>query len=167
MENYKKKFTKIYDQHIDKIYRFIFLKVGSAETAEDLTAQVFTRGWKKFKSGEKIKNESAYLFQIARTQLANFYRQEAKYKIVSVSAIDIEDSAHTPEEEQKVKGEIKEMQDLLGELKEQYQDILILRYIDDYSISDIALMLNKSEGAVRVMLHRALGDLRKKIKKEY
>ena len=61
---------------------------------------------------------------------------------------------------------LKDMEQYLGQLKEEYQDVLILRYIDGYSIGEIALMMGKKEGAVRVLLHRALQTLREKMARE-
>lgn len=163
--DYRKKFSKIYNKHIDKLYRFVFLKVSSVEIAEDVTAQVFTKGWRKFKSGAKIDNLSAYLFQIARAEIANHYRQSAKYKIISTEAVEVIEEGPTIEEEQQIKGQVENMEQYLGQLKEEYQDVLILRYIDGYSIEDIALMMDKKEGTVRVLMHRALQALREKMDK--
>ncbi len=163
MADNRKKFSKIYNKHIDKLYRFVFLKVSSTEIAEDVTAQVFTKGWRKFKSGAKIDNVSAYLFQIARAEIANHYRQSAKYKIISTAAVEVIEEGPTIEEEQQKKGQVEDMEQYLGQLKDEYQDVLILRYIDGYSIGEIALMMDKKEGTVRVLMHRALQALREKM----
>ncbi|PIU15604.1 RNA polymerase subunit sigma-70, partial [bacterium (Candidatus Gribaldobacteria) CG08_land_8_20_14_0_20_39_15] len=67
MANLRKKFSKIYDQYINKIYRFIFLKVNSQEIAQDLTSETFLRGWESFKEkNEEIENIQAFLYRIAR-----------------------------------------------------------------------------------------------------
>lgn len=163
MENIKKKFAKLYDKNITKIYRYIFLKTSTVETAEDLASQVFVKVWKKLQTGQKIDNEQAYLFQIAKTQIADYYRQKSKYQIISTEAVAVPSQDTGLEEGQQLKWEISQAQDLLGQLKEDYQDILILRYIDGYNTSEIALMLNKTEANTRVLLHRALKALREKI----
>ncbi len=88
-----KKFAKIYDKHIDKIYRFIFLKTGTKEVAEDITSQVFTKAWRKFKlQGRDIENMSAYIFQIARAEVANHYRDASKFQIISTEVVEIVDA---------------------------------------------------------------------------
>ncbi len=159
----KRKFTKIYDQYIDKMYRFVFLKVGSQEIAEDLTAQVFVKGWKKFKSGLDVDNPTAYLYQIARREVAGYYRKNKKWKIVSAESVQIIDPAVSPEEEQSNQADFRVVQASLGQLKESYQNVLVWRHIDQLSIKEIAKILDKKPGAVRVMLHRALQELRKKV----
>ena len=163
MPNYKRKFAKIYDKYIDKIYRFIFLKVSSQEIAEDLASEVFMKGWRKFKKGEEVKNPSAYLYQIARAEIANHYRGKSKFKIISAEAFPIADPSPTLEENFGFQSDVATVKNYLAKLSDDYQDVLIWRYIDGYSTGEIAGMLGKSKGAVRVMIHRALKELREKI----
>lgn len=163
MEQNRKKFTKLYDKNIKKIYRYIFLKTGAVETAEDLASQVFIKGWKKLQTGQKIGNMPAYLFQIARTEIADFYRKKSKYQIISTEAVAEPSELPNLEEEQQFKWEARQAKALLGQLKEDYQDVLILRYIDGYDVKKVALMLNKTEGNTRVLLHRALQSLKEKL----
>lgn len=160
MANYQHKFSKLYDKQVERIYRFIFLKVGSRETAEDLTAQVFTKGWERFRLGQKIKNPSAYLFQIARSKVADYYRSSSKYQFVSTEANFVVDPSPLPEQTEQKKSDIEELQKYLGELQNDYQDVLILRYINDCSYKEIARVMARTEGAARVLVHRALKELR-------
>jgi len=159
----EKQFEKIYDDYLDKIYRFVFLKVDSEEAAQDVTAQVFTKGWRKFKSGTHIQNVSAYLYQIARAEVANYYRGSRKYQIVSVESVQVVDTEQDIEQQQIKGSDIAEVKKLLGQLDEDSQNVLIWRYLDGYSNKEIAGMLGKSEGAVRVMIHRALAKLKEKV----
>lgn len=161
-----KKFAKIYDKHIDKIYRFIFFKTGSKELAEDLTSQVFTKGWKKFKlQGAEIKNMSAYLFQIARAEVANHYRESSKFQIVSAEALEIADEKEGLETSQDINLLGQGVQSGLKQLEEESQNILIWHYVEGLSFKEIGEFLNRPEGTVRVMAHRALKELREAIEK--
>lgn len=156
-----KKFAKIYDKHIDKIYRFVFLKTGSKELAEDLTSQVFTKGWKKFKlQGAEIKNMSAYLFQIARAEVANHYRETSKFQIVSAESVEIVDEREGLEASQDIQLIGQDIQKTLGQLEEESQNILIWHYVEGLSFKEIGEFLNRPEGTVRVMAHRALKELK-------
>ncbi len=156
-----KKFAKIYDKHIDKIYRFVFLKTGSKELAEDLTSQVFTKGWKKFKlQGAEIKNMSAYLFQIARAEVANHYRETSKFQIVSAESVEIVDEREGLEASQDIQLIGQDIQKALGQLEEESQNILIWHYVEGLSFKEIGEFLNRPEGTVRVMAHRALKELK-------
>ncbi len=156
-----KKFAKIYDKHIDKIYRFIFLKTGIKEIAEDITSQVFTKGWRKFKlQGTDIENMSAYLFQIARAEVANHYREANKFQIISAEAVEIVDQSLGIAADQALQSDRNIIMASLSGVSEDYQNMLILKYIDGYSNKEISAILGKSEGAVRVMTHRALEALK-------
>ena len=61
MSDLKKQFSKIYDEHIKKIYRFVYLKVSSEDIAQDIASETFLKAWDKFKAGEEIKNMQAFL----------------------------------------------------------------------------------------------------------
>ena len=156
----KKKFTKLYDKYVEKIYRFVFLKVSSQEEAQDLTSQVFTKGWKKFRKGEKIDNPPAYLYQIARAEIANHYREKAKFQVTNAVSDQIIDPNPGLEEKSKLDSDMAAVKNCLAKLSNDYQDVLVWRYLDGYSNKEIAEMSGKSEGTVRVMIHRALKALR-------
>lgn len=163
----KKKFEKIYDKYIDQIYRFIFLKVSSQEIAEDLTSEVFLKAFEIFKKGEKeIKNERAFLYQIARNLVIDFYRDRARFKIIPTSDCkEIMDENQNLEQKIFLDSEIEKIRETISSLKNEYQDVILLRYVDDLKIPEIAEILKKSEQNIRVLLHRALKSLREKIRK--
>lgn len=169
MGNPKKKFSKLYDKYVDKIYRFVFLKVESQEAAEDVTSQVFSKGWSRFKKtgrkAEAIENPSAYLFQIARAEIANHHRKRAKFQTIQATTEQIADPELNLEEKSKLDSDFAAVKNCLAKLSTDYQDVLIWRYIDGYSNKEIAEILGKSRGAVRVMIHRALKELRATINK--
>ncbi|MCD6528056.1 RNA polymerase sigma factor [bacterium] len=161
MSNLRKKFSKVYDQNIDKIYRFIYLKVNSQEMAEDLTSETFLRGWEAFKNQKEIKNPQAFLYQIARNLVIDFYRKKEQLKFVSLDNCKEMSDPHTDLEKKSiVLSDIEEVRTALIGLKEDYQNIIIWRYLNDLPISEISKIIDKPEGTVRVMLHRALKELR-------
>lgn len=161
MGNPKKVFSKIYDQYVDKIYRFIFLKVSSREIAEDLTSETFFRCWRVFRNPQDIENPSAFLYKIARNLVIDHYRQKDRKRTISTEDFSIADPRSNLEETAIQNSDFDIVRDALGDLKEDYQSVIIWRYLDDLSVPKIAEMLQKSEGATRVMLHRALRELKK------
>ena len=163
MINPRKIFSKIYNQYIDKIYRFIFLKVSSQEIAQDLTSETFLRGWESFKSGNKIENPQAFLYQIARNLVTDHYREKGKIRIVSADYVKITDPRTNLEEKAILNSDLDTVRLALTNLKEDYQNVIIWHYLDDFSISEVAKMLDKSEPAVRVQLHRALKALKNEL----
>lgn len=166
MGKIKKKFSKIYDKYVEKIYRFIFLKVDSQETAEDLTSQVFVKVWERLNNQnnqKEIGNLTAYLYQIARNEIADYHRQKAKFPIIPGEGFSLADSNPNLEQLHQLREELEILRTSLAQLKEDYQNVIIWRYLENYSIKEISQLLGKTEGGVRVMLHRALKDLRKKM----
>lgn len=164
MNNPKDLFSKIYDENVEKIYRFVFLKVSSQEVAEDLSSEVFLRGWQVFKENrEEIENPSAFLYQIARNLIVDHYREKAKTQTVSAELTPIIDQSQNVEEKALIGSDMDKVRVVLADLKDDYRELIVWHYIDDYSVPEIAKMVNKPEGTVRVRLHRALMSLKSRL----
>lgn len=164
MANLKQIFSGIYDQYIEKIYRFIFLKVSSQAIAEDLTSETFLKGWEAFQNQSenehKIENIQAFLYQIARNLVTDFYREKGKNQIVSAENMRIIDPKANLEEKVEFNSDLEQIKAHLADLKEDYQEVIVLHYINDLSIKEIAKTIDKPEGTIRVMIHRGLKELR-------
>jgi len=162
MDNLQEQFSNIYDQYIDKIYRFVYLKVNSQEIAEDITSRVFTRGWEAFQgSQEDIKNPGAFLYQIARNAVVDHYRSKGRTNVVSVeSSPEIADPNIGIHEKAILSADISNLKNAIQKLKQEYQDVIIWHYLDDMPTASIAELLGKPAGTVRVMLHRGIKDLK-------
>lgn len=158
----KKFFSKFYDKHIDKIYRFIFLKVNSKEVSEDLTSEAFLRFWQQLNSPIEIRNPRAFIYQIARNLIIDHYRQKEPRR-VDIEDVDLVDSGKNPYKEAVLGSETKDIIAALSRIPEDYQDVIIWYYLNDLSVAEIAGIMAKSEGAVRVMIHRALNMLRREM----
>jgi len=163
MKNPRKIFSQIYDRYIDKIYRFIFFKVNSQEIAQDLTSETFLKSWESFKNGNKIENIQAFLYKTARNLVIDFYREKGKVQIVSAENPLIPDPNQNLEEKAKLSSDLDQIRQALTNLKEDYQNVIIWHYLDDLPISEVSQMLDRTEEATRVLLHRALNALRNEI----
>jgi RNA polymerase sigma-70 factor (ECF subfamily) len=167
MSNLKKQFSKIYDQYIEKIYRFIFLKVNSEEIAQDLTSETFLKGWEAYKEAQnpkskiqKIENPQAFLYQIARNLVIDYYREKGRTQVVSAEYVKITDPRTNLEERALVNSDLDTIRLALVDLKEDYQNVIIWHYLDGLSIQEVAKLLGRTEEATRVLLSRALKTLR-------
>jgi len=161
-DSLNEQFSQIYDQYIDKIYRFIYLKVNSQEIAEDVTSKVFIKGWEVFQNPkEEVKNPGAFLYQIARNSVVDYYREKGRTKIVSADASpEIVDPGTSAQDRAILSADVNVVKKGIQKLKKEHQDIIIWHYLDDMPIADIAELLDKPAGTVRVMLHRGLKDLK-------
>jgi len=167
MDNLQRKFSKIYDHYIEKIYRFIFLKVSSSEIAEDLTSETFLRGWKTFeKEPDSIENHQAFLYQVARNLVADFYRDKNNMPSISAEYVQIEDPRPNIEEKAKLDSDMEVIRQALLTLKDDYQNVVIWHYLDGLPLQEVARLLGKSEKTTRVTLHRALNSLKTRLKQK-
>ncbi len=164
MSNQRKTFNKLYDKYIEKIYRFVFFKVSSKEIAEDLTSEVFARFWKTLQKDTKLDNPSAFLYRIARNLITDFYRQKQEPQVSLADCKEIVDPDVNLAETASSMSDLEQVKVVLSSLSDDYREIVTLRYTEDYSISEIAKLLDRPEGTVRVMLHRGLEELKEKLK---
>jgi RNA polymerase sigma-70 factor (ECF subfamily) len=162
MDNLREQFGEIYDQYIEKIYRFVYLKVNSQETAEDIASKVFLKGWESYQSkGGEIQNPSAFLYQIARNAVIDHYREKGRANTVSSEVLpEIADPADDIHDMAVLNADIKAIKASIQRLKPEHQDIIIWHYLEDMPIAEIAKLLGKPAGTVRVMLHRGLKELK-------
>lgn len=167
MNSLQAQFSSIYDQYIEKIYRFVYLKVSSQETAEDITSRVFIKGWESYQSKKDIKNVRAFLYQIARNMVIDHYRQNDRTKVVSSDNVpEIMDNRVNLHERAILNAEIETIKLALNKLKKDYQDVIIWHYLEDIPAPEIAEIIGKPTGTVRVMIHRGLEMLREELKFE-
>src|SRR3989344_5823124 len=161
MNSPREQFSLIYDQYIEKIYRFVYLKVESKEAAQDVTSRVFLKGWQAYQKNQDIKNIGAFLYQIARNDVVDHYREAGRTKIVSTDFVhEIADKATGVHEKAVFNADIEAIKTAIGNLKKDYQDVLILHYLEDMPTEHIAIVLGKPAGTVRVMIHRGLKSLK-------
>lgn len=161
----KEAFVEAYDLYIDQIYRFVFFKVGNKEEAEDITSAVFLKTWNHIQESEKLveKTLKALLYKIARNAIIDHYRKRSNQTNFSIddeeNGFDAIDEKQNIEENFQIKNDIELVQSKLQELKDEYREIILLRYINEMSIEEIAVILGKSKGNIRVLTHRALKAL--------
>ena len=153
-------FAQIYDLYVTPIYRFIYFKVATHQDAEDLTSEVFLKTWHYIvENNESIENLKALLYKTARNLVIDFYRQRAKREFVreEEALLGIQDDHQQSLLMQiETQADMRKIEIVLRKIKDEYREVIILRFIEELSISEIAKVLDKSKGAIRVLIHRAL-----------
>lgn len=150
-------FAQLFDQYSDKLYRFIFYKVSKKEVAEDLTSQCFLKVWEQIISGLKIKSFPAFIYRIARNLIIDYYRSREKEELPLIYQVDLIDEKLRFNPDENLIQE--QLEKLLFTLKGEVREIVILRFIEELSIKEIARIVGKSSANVRVIIHRALKEL--------
>jgi RNA polymerase sigma-70 factor (ECF subfamily) len=158
----KEQFSRIYDEYIQKIYRFVYLKVNSQEVAEDITSKAFTKAWESYNRDNcQIGNLSAFLYKIASNLVVDHYRQKGRTKTVSSEALpELASKDDSLESQAILSADINSVKKALSKLKKEHQDVIIWHYLNDMPIKEIAQLIDKPEGTVRVILHRGLKELK-------
>ncbi len=152
-------FAKIYDLYFDKIYRFVYFRVSHQEVAEDITEEVFIRAFTSLSSLDKAKSFESWIYQIARNRVIDYYR-------VKKQLLPLDDLENTLEYETNVVDSVnlqfdqKILLKILRELPAEQQTVIRLKFYEDLTNAEIAEMTGKTEGAVRVVQHRAITKLK-------
>lgn len=158
----KEAFIKAYDLYLDSIYRFIFFKVGGKELAEDITSLVFLKAWEYIQTNsiKDYKTLKSLFYKIARNAVIDHYRKNSQKQELSLDQIDLADEKANLDQNFDLATDFKSLEKKLFELKDEYREILVFRYINELSISEIAKILDKSQGNVRVLIFRAINALK-------
>lgn len=156
-----KAFGTLYDTYLPQIYRFVFLKVGRKQDAEDLTQQVFASAWQNIGRYEhKGFPFSSWLYRIASNAVIDFYRTSKPN--VSIDQVPEDHIAELDDMEDRVDTAMSSalVREALKKLDHDQQNVLLMKFVEELSNKEIAEALKKSEGAVRVIQHRALKQLK-------
>ena len=155
-------FAALYDKHVVKVYRHVYYRVSSKYDAEDITQEVFIRAWKAIGKYRRTGAPFvAWLFVIARHLIADHYKARKKDPAPLDETQTYINNGDTSSEDSFDKDHVK---NAILKLKGARQKVIMMRFIDGFNYGEIAKLLNKSEGAVRVIQHRALNDLREILK---
>ncbi len=154
-------FASLYDRHVEHVYKHIYYKVPNKSDAEDITQEVFIRAWKYI---DKYRYTGApfvaWLFKIARNLIVDNYRARKK----EVPLVEPEAFSQTGETNPEAITEASlnrsHVRKAILKLKGEKQKVILMHFIDGFNYKEIAKLLNKSEGAIRVIQYRALNDLR-------
>jgi RNA polymerase sigma-70 factor (ECF subfamily) len=153
-------FARLYDEFADQIYRYIYFKV-SRNDAVDLTENVFLKVWenlKKYKSGRQYF--SSWIFKIAHNVVVDHYRLSKTFTSLEYDVPDERKEVNPAYlMEQKISSDV--LRKAISRLKGKYQQILVLKYINELENREIARIMRRSEGSLRILKFRALKALRR------
>jgi RNA polymerase sigma-70 factor (ECF subfamily) len=161
-------FGALYDRYFPQIYRFAYSRVRDQSLAEDVTSEVFFKALKNIKrytySGHPF---SSWLYQIAVNAVADHYRGP------SGKEVELEEGAGMPSSDPMVVDQVvrrdrsRRVWAAIDRLPHQQRTAMILKFGEDKKIEEIALIMQKSGGAVKLLLHRAVERLRRELPPEF
>lgn len=155
-------FAELYQRHVRRIYRYILARVGAVHDAEDLTAETFSALMKSLHNYRGQGSFAAWLTVIARNTVANHYRAR-RTEVALDEVADSPDFLPPTDEIVSRRMQLASVLTALDRLPTEYAEVVRLRIFGELSTSEAAEVIGKSEGAVKMLLHRALRDLRKQV----
>jgi RNA polymerase sigma-70 factor (ECF subfamily) len=155
-------FALIYDHFAGKIYKFIYFRVGHKEVAEDVLSDTFVKSWQKINQVNSPQALSAWLYQIAKNNIIDYYR--IKKETVDLAEVEdfLEDEVD-PVDLTSLNIQQKKLLQLMTQLPEEQQQVIKYKFFEDLENEEIAYVMDKSEGAIRVIQHRAITKLKELI----
>jgi RNA polymerase sigma-70 factor (ECF subfamily) len=166
IDNDAEAFGRLYDMHVDRIYRNIYYRVGNEADSEDLTQQVFLKAWQAIGKYKKMASPFiAWLMTIGHNLVIDFYRSR-KDRAYLEAEILADDSMPSPERAAEASMEQQHLRRAILQLGGDEQQVVILRLIEGFEFAEIASLMKKKEGNIRVILHRALVKLRNILEEE-
>lgn len=155
----KRAFEQFYQANIDRIYRYVFFRVGRNETVtEDLVSEIFMKALRNFHKYDEKISKSAWIYRIAHNHLANYFRDKKPQ-------VDIDDVSYSlkGEDGREVLEQTQErmmLEEGLDQLSADDRQLVTMKYLLGYSYKDMAVSLEKTTDALKVATHRAMKKLR-------
>lgn len=152
-------FLRTYTECADAIFRHCYLRIGHRELARDITQETFVRTWHYLQSGKTVDNMRAFCYKVATNLMLEEFRRKKESSLDALQEKGFEPSAQDSERLSNIL-DGKEAIATLGQLDEEYREVVIMRYIDELSPKEIAQILGVSENVVSVRIHRGIKKLR-------
>ncbi len=155
-------FGELYEQHVERIYSYVYYRTGNSHVAEDLTARVFERALHhipQFK--DKGVPFSAWLYRIAHNLVANWHRDRNRRPVVALDERMLITGASSHPETEAISHEERDiLLEVVRGLPADRQQLLILKFVERLSNAQIGEIMGRTEGAIKSLYHRTLNALR-------
>lgn len=158
--------TAVYDQYVERIYNYIYHRVGNTQQAEDLTGQVFVRMLEAVKAGRSWQSSfSGWLYRIAHNLVIDYYRRRQRVAFVELDdGTAIQSHAGDPAKSAEVQLDKEQLCAALALLTEEQAQVIVLRFMDELSVSEVAGVMGKTDGAIKALQYRAMLALKRVIR---
>lgn len=155
-------FTELYRTHLRDVYSYAYYRIGNHHDAEDLTEQTFLQAYRHFERAQRESNGRPlrpWLIRIAHNLAANYYRDRSRRPQTALDDAGSLSALHPTEELVQERESVKEVLEGVSKLPEDRREALIMRFALDMDNKEIARALDRSEGATKVLIHRAIKQL--------
>jgi RNA polymerase sigma-70 factor (ECF subfamily) len=160
-------FTELYRAHLRDVYSYSYYRVGNHHDAEDLTEQTFLQAYRHFERAQRESNGRPlrpWLIRIAHNLAANYYRDRARRPQTNLVDAGVLTATHDTESLVEGREEVHDVLAGVAKLPEDRREALIMRFALDMDNREIARALGRTEGATKVLIHRAIKQLEQGLK---
>jgi RNA polymerase sigma-70 factor, ECF subfamily len=160
-------FTELYRAHLRDVYSYAYYRIGNHHDAEDLTEQTFLQAYRHFERAQRESNGRPlrpWLIRIAHNLAANYYRDRSRRPQTQLEDADVLSTPHPTEALVEGREEVQEVLEGVSKLPDDRREALIMRFALDMDNREIARALGRSEGATKVLIHRAIRQLEASLK---
>jgi RNA polymerase sigma-70 factor, ECF subfamily len=155
-------FSELYRTHLRDVYSYSYYRTGNHHDAEDLTEQTFLQAYRHFDRAQRESDGRPlrpWLIRIAHNLAANYYRDRSRRPITQLEDAAVLTAPHGTEEMVEEREEVKEVLAGVSKLPEDRREALIMRFALGMDNREIARALGRSDGATKVLIHRAIKQL--------
>jgi RNA polymerase sigma-70 factor, ECF subfamily len=155
-------FSDLYRAHLRDVYSYAYYRVGNHHDAEDLTTQTFLQAYRHFERARRESNGRPlrpWLIRIAHNLAANYYRDRSRKPQTPIEDAGVLAAAHTTETLVEHRDDLGRILDCVQELPDDRREALIMRFALGMDNREIARALGRTDGATKVLLHRAIKQL--------
>jgi len=155
-------FTELYRAHLRDVYSYAYYRIGNHHDAEDLTEQTFLQAYRHFERAQRESNGRPlrpWLIRIAHNLAANYYRDRSRRPMTRLEDAAVISAPHGTEDMVEGREEVKEVLAGVSKLPDDRREALIMRFALGMDNREIARAMGRSEGATKVLIHRAIKQL--------
>jgi RNA polymerase sigma-70 factor, ECF subfamily len=155
-------FSELYRAHLRDVYSYAYYRIGNHHDAEDITEQTFLQAYRHFERAQRESNGRPlrpWLIRIAHNLAANHYRDRSRKPQTHLDDAAILSAPLDTERVVEEREEVKEVLSGVSKLPDDRREALIMRFALDMDNREIARAMGRSEGATKVLLHRAIRQL--------
>ena len=161
-----REFTELYRDHLRDVYSYAYYRIGDHHDAEDLTEQTFLQAYRHFERARRESNGRPlrpWLIRIAHNLAANYYRDRSRRPQTHLEDAAVLSDLHRTEDLVEEREELAQVLEGVAELPEDRREALIMRFALDMDNREIARALGRSDGATKVLIHRAIKQLEEEL----
>jgi RNA polymerase sigma-70 factor (ECF subfamily) len=161
-EQLDREFSDLYRAHLRDVYSYSYYRVGNHHDAEDLTEQTFLQAYRHFERAQRESNGRPlrpWLIRIAHNLAANFYRDRSRKPQTPLEDAGVIAETHTTESLVEGREDLQRILEGVNQLPEDRREALIMRFALGMDNREIARALGRTDGATKVLIHRAIRQL--------